>query len=96
MVETPTCPNCGTVLLPGNRICPFCRMPIAPPPRSPPVAPSPEVAPVPPRVCGSCRTPLAVPQQVTLPRRAEPPISSEAHVYPRCGRVELYRPRDET
>jgi len=92
-MSTPTCPRCGTVLLPGNRVCPFCRMPIAEA-RSPSIAPSPDLAPSPPRVCSSCRTELALPQQMVFPQVAEEPVTFLAYVCPKCGRVAFYRPHD--
>ena len=93
------CPHCGTVLLPDTRICPFCRLPITPAP-APPLAPSPagapepEIAPSPPEVCASCRVPLGVPRRVPIPQVASDPILWDAYICPRCGRIELYEPRD--
>ena len=88
---TPVCPSCGTVLLPGNRVCPFCRMPITPAPR-PAAAPAPATAPSPPQYCPNCTGPLPRPQSITFPRVADGPITLDAYICPRCGRVELYRP----
>lgn len=89
----PVCPNCGTVLLPGNRVCPFCRMPIQTP-RRPPIAPSPPEAPLPPRLCPNCRVELAMPRRVPIPQPAGSPMIWDAYACPRCGRLELYEARD--
>ncbi|HEV2316549.1 MAG TPA: hypothetical protein VGV89_03115 [Thermoplasmata archaeon] len=92
-MSEPVCANCGCVVLPSARTCPFCRRPIALAP-APARAPSPRTAPEPAKVCANCRGSLGVPQRVPIPQLAARPLQWDAYICARCGRVELYEARD--